>query len=167
MNSKEFENHLQLKNFEELDRQYKNAKNFFLNLQEQITCKEVSERFPAYCLFNQEIRIKFPTYFIRIINNQITYRDLEDLLEGLGNYFIYEEPNVIKRSTYESVPSLAIHCLETSLEDNTKLVEKIEEILKDKKIDFERCVSSGQYRIPIQVDEHGYISLLLNEESQS
>lgn len=74
MNSKEFEERLQLKNFDELDQQYQKTKEFFLNLQEQITCNEVQQRFPAFCFCEREIRIKFPTYFIRIIDNQISLR---------------------------------------------------------------------------------------------
>ena len=90
MTSKEFEECLQLKNFDVLEQQYQEAKKFFLNLHEQITYDEIEQKFPAFCLGKQEIRIKFPTFFIRIIDNQITYSQLEKLLKGQGNYFIYD-----------------------------------------------------------------------------
>lgn len=160
MNSKEFDEQLQLKNFDKLEESYQHAKNFFLHLNDNITCVEVSQRFPAFCLYNREIRIKFPTYFIRIINRQIPCSDLEKLLNGQGNYYIYEEPNVIKLSTFEPVHSLAIHCLEPSLTENTTLAERIENILKQNNITTERCVSSGHYLIPIKVNENGYIKVI-------
>ena len=97
-------------------------------MRDQITCEEVSQKFPAFCFYKQEIRIKFPTYFIRVINNQITYSELENLLAGQGNYIICEESNVIKLPTFEPVHSLAIHCLETSLSENQNLAEKIENL---------------------------------------
>ena len=159
MTSKEFEECLQLKNFDVLEQQYQEAKKFFLNLHEQITYDEIEQKFPAFCLGKQEIRIKFPTFFIRIIDNQITYSQLEKLLKGQGNYFIYEEPNVVRMPTLEPVHSLAVHCLETSLSDNKWLADRIENMLKGENIGSERCVSSGHYRIPIKVDENGYISL--------
>lgn len=160
MNSKEFEELLQFKNFNELENQYQKTKDFFLNLEEKITCDEVQEKFPAFCFCKKEIRVKFPTYFVRILNNQISYSDLENLLVGQGNFFIYEETNVVKMSTLESAYSLAIHCLETSLPKNENLVDKIENILKQKNIMSERCLSSGHYSIPIKVDRNGYISIL-------
>lgn len=159
MNSKEFEENLQLKNFEELEQEYQKTKDFFLNLIENITCEEVPQRFPAFCFCKQEIRIKFPTYFIRIIDNQIDYSELENLLCGQGNFFIYEETNVVKIPSLEPVHSLAIHCLETSLAENKELAEKIESILAKRKIISERCVSSGHYVIPMQIDENGYIHI--------
>lgn len=160
MNSKEFEEHLQLKNFNDLEDQYQKAKEFFLNLKEKITCDEVSQRFPAFCFCNQEIRVKFPTIFIRIINNQISYSDLKNILAGQGNLCISVETNVVKIPTFEHVQSLAIHCLEISLSENEKLAEKIESILKQKNIMSERCVTSGHYLIPIEVDDSGYISII-------
>lgn len=159
MNSKEFEENLQLKNFDELEQEYQKTKDFFLNLIENITCEEVPQRFPAFCLCKQEIRIKFPTYFIRIIDNRIDYSELENLLCGQGNFLIYEETNVVKISSLEPVHSLAIHCLESSLTENKELSEKIESILTKRKIISERCVSSGHYIIPMQIDENGYIHI--------
>ncbi len=159
MNSKEFEERLQLENFEELENEFQKTKDFFLNLQEKITCEEVQQRFPAFCFCKQQIRVKFPTYFIRIIDNQISYSDLESLLSGQGNYFIYEETNVVRIPTLEPVHSLAIHCLETSLTENKKLAEKIENILKQNNIVSERCVSSGHYLIPIKVDDNGFVCI--------
>ena len=47
MNSKEFEKILHIDNFNLLDTEYTKTKDFFLNLKGQITCKEVSEKFPA------------------------------------------------------------------------------------------------------------------------
>jgi len=160
MNSKEFEKILHIDNFNLLDTEYTKTKDFFLNLKGQITCKEVSEKFPAFCFAEKEIRIKFPTYFIRIVDEQISYSELKDLLKNQSNYLIYEEPNVIKPSTYASVSSIAIHCLKSSLSENERLAEQIENILNYKNIRFERCVSSRHYVIPINVDKDGYIHIL-------
>ena len=159
MNSKEFEENLQLKKFGELEQEYQKTKDFFLNLIENITCEEVSQRFPAFCFCEQEIRIKFPTYFIRVIDNRIDYLELKNLLRGQGHFLICQETNVVKIPSLEPVHSLAIHCLETSLTENKELAEKIESILGKRKIISERCVSSAHYVIPMQIDENGYIQI--------
>ena len=159
MNSKEFEEYLQLKNFDKLEEQYQQAKSFFLNLEENITCEEVPQRFPAFCFCKREIRIKFPTYLVRIISNQISLPKLEELLEDQGNLCIYKEPNVVKIPKSAPRQLWAVHCLETSLEKNKNLADKIEKLLERKKIMSERCVSSGHYLIPIKVDENGYICI--------
>lgn len=50
LNSKEFEERLQLNNFSELETEFQKTKNFFEHLNEKIKCDEVSLRFPAFCL---------------------------------------------------------------------------------------------------------------------
>ena len=158
MNSKEFDKNLQLDNFEYLEEQYQKTKEFFSNLNEKITCDEVKQKFPAFCYCNQEIRIKFPTYFIRIIDNQISCSDLKNLLANQGKFYICKETNVIKISTFKYVDSLAVYCLETSLKKNEELAKKIENLLKQKNIISERCISSGDYIMPIKID-NGYITI--------
>lgn len=159
MNSKEFEECLQLGNYDELEKQYQQTKSFFLNLNENITCEEVPQRFPAFCLCEKELRIKFPTYLVRVMGDQISCSDLEKLLEKQGNFVIYKELNVVKSPEFAPIQSLAIHCLETSLKENKILVEKIESVLASKKIMSERCVSSGHYRIRIEVNKNGFICI--------
>lgn len=159
MNSKEFEEKLLLINFEVLEREFQQAKNYFSSLQDKITCNEVEQKFPAFCFGNEEIRIKFPTYKIRVIDNQIEHEDLEKLLQGKGSFVIYEETNIIRIPSGENVHSIAIHCLENDLKTNKQTAEKIEKELIKKDIRFERCVASGHYCIPIEVDDEGYLSI--------
>ncbi|MCR0417200.1 hypothetical protein MKC71_06985 [[Clostridium] innocuum] len=157
MTSKEFEDKLQLKNFSELEEEFQKTKEYFENLQDKITCEEVSEKFPAFCFLKREIRIKFPTFKVRVIDNQIAYKDLKELLKGLGNFAIYEELNVLRVPSLEPVSSLAIHCLEVGLAANENIAEKIKKKLEENHIISERCVTSGHYCIPIEVDGAGYI----------
>lgn len=157
-NSKEFEDHLRLKNFDELEKQFQETKKIFLDLKDDILYSEIKEKFPAFGFFEQEVRIKFPTYFIRIIDNQITQSELEQLL-GIDQYSISEETNVVKFPSLKPVHSLAVHCLKTSLAENLALAEKIENILQHHNITSERCVSSGHFIIPITVDDNGYIKI--------
>lgn len=159
MNSKEFEENLQLINFNLLEEEFQKAKKHFNDLQDKITCDEVEQKFPAFCFGNKEIRIKFPTYKIRVIDNQIEYKDLEQLLQGKGSFIIYEEINVIRIPFGEKVYSIAIHCLEKDLKTNEQTAKKIEKELIKKDIKFERCVTSGHYCIPIEVDDKGYLSI--------
>lgn len=162
MNSQQFEDRLQLNNFEELEKEFQKTKNYFENLQSNtITCDEVQMKFPAFCFYNKEIRIKFPTYKIRVINNQISYEELEKLLDGQGNFIIDTEPNVFTftESTLKQVNSIAINCVESTLKKNIATAQKIEEKLASEQIISERCVTSWHYSIPIEVDDNGYISL--------
>ena len=104
--------------------------------------------------------IKTKGYFLNL-KTLITCKEVpKNILENQSNYFIYEEPNVIKSSTYASVSSIVVHCLKSSLSENEQLSELIENILKYKNIKFDRCASSGHYVIPINVDTDGYIHIL-------
>jgi len=160
LNSKEFEERLQLNNFSELETEFQKTKNFFEHLNEKIKCDEVSLRFPAFCLWEQEIRIKFPTFKIRIINHKKSHSELQELLKDVGIYSIYEETNVVKLPGLNPVQSTAIHCLEVGLDRNIRTADKIEELLNDNQIQTQRCVDSGHYLIPIKVDEEGYIKII-------
>lgn len=159
MNSTEFEEKLQLSNFNLLEEEFQKAKKYFNDLQDKITSDELEKNFPAFCFGNQEIIIKFPTYKIRVIDNQIDYEDLERFLEGKGNFKIYEETNVVRRSSGENVYSIAIHCLENDLKTNTQTAEKVQKELIKNGVRFERCVTLGLYCIPIEVDDKGYLSI--------
>lgn len=158
MNNQEFEEKLQSKNFDLLEREFQKAKNYFRYLQDKITCDEAEQKFPVCYFDNKKIGIKFPTYKIRVIDNQIEYKDLEKLLQGKVSFSIYPEENVF-RCSGEKVPSIAIYCLENDLKTNKQTAEKIEEELIKKDIRFERCVTSGHYCIPIEVDDEGYLSI--------
>lgn len=114
--------------------------------------------FQHFASVNGKLELNFQLILLELLTIKFL-SDLKNLLKDQGNYYIYEEINVVKEPTLEPVHSLAIHCLETSLSDNKKLAERIESILKDKSIVSERCVSSGHYIIPIQVDEKGYICI--------
>lgn len=160
MNSKEFESKLQLDNFDLLEKEFQDTKKFFEQLQDNILSQDVSLKFPAFCFCGQEIRVKFPTYKIRIIDNQIGYANLNELLKGQGNFGIYEETNVVKLPSLQPVQSIAIHCLETDLKANTSTATRIEEILSKQNIQSERCVTSGHYCIQIRIDNEGFVHLL-------
>ncbi|NFO11227.1 hypothetical protein FDB29_08970 [Clostridium botulinum] len=160
LSSKEFDKKLHIDNFQELEKEFQQARKFFENLNDKIKYNEVKLKFPAFGLFNQEIRIKFPTYKIRIINNKMSHDDLRELLKGIYNYEIRDEPNVVMFPSLRPVQSTAIYCLEINLDANTRIAEKIEKKLGDHHIRTERCVDSAQYSIPITVDEEGYIMVI-------
>ena len=160
LSSKEFNEKLQLKNFKELEEEFQKAKIFFENLNYPIKCDDIESKFPAFCLFNEEIRLKFPTYKIRIINSKMNHNDLQKLLGNAGNFLIYEEANVRLLHSLEPVQSTAIHCLESSLSENESTADKIEDILNKNRIRTERVVDSGHYRIPIKVDDKGYATVI-------
>lgn len=157
VNSKEFEEKLQKDSFEELENDFQQTKSIFEKLEEKIKYDEVQLNYPAFGLCKQEIRIKFPTYKIRIIDNEMSHEKLREILKDIGNYQIYDESNVVIIPSFNPVKSTAIHCLESSLSENTKTAEKIEKKLNDNNVRTERCVTSGHYRIAIKVDKEGYI----------
>ena len=157
MNSKDFDARLQLDNFRELEQNYQDAKKFFLHLKEKIRCDEVEARFPAFCCGEKQLRIKYPTYSVRIINEHITYTKLKELLSGQENIFISQEANVVGIPDLKPVIAWSICCLRTSLPENERLAEQIEKILESHGLVSERCVASGHYTIPIDVDNDGYI----------
>ncbi|NFH45694.1 hypothetical protein FC976_00310 [Clostridium sporogenes] len=160
LSSKKIDEKLQNYNFQELEKEFQRGKNFFENLNEKIKWDEIQLKFPAFCLVNQEIIIKFPTYKIRIINNKMSHNDLRELLKDIYNYQIDEETNVVMFSSLEPVQSTAIHCLETNLDANTCTAKEIEKKLEEQHIRTERCVDYGYYCIPIKVDEEGYITVI-------
>ncbi|WP_035301614.1 hypothetical protein [Clostridium sp. DL-VIII] len=160
LSNKEFDERLQINNFEELEKEFQQAKNFFENLNDEIKCDEVQLRFPDFYPLDQEIVIKFPTYKIRIINNKMSHNDLRELLKGIYNYQIDEETNVVIFPSLKPVQSTAIHCLETNLDSNARTAEEIVKRLEEHCIRAERCVDCGYYSIPIKVDEEGCITVI-------
>lgn len=161
LNSREFDEKLQINNFEKLEEEFEQAKKFFEHLNNKIKYNEVELNFPAYCYEKQEIRIKFPAYKIRIINNgEINYNDLQELLKNIYSYKIECENSVFNIHSFKPVHSINIRCLGTNLYESLCVAEKIEERLKEENIHTERCVDYGYYRIPMRVNEEGYITII-------
>ena len=93
----------------------------------------------------------------------MSYEDLEKILKGAGNFRIYDEANVVIWGTLKPVQSTAIHCLESSLDENVKTAKEVRKRLEENKIHSEICVDSGHYLIPIKVDEDNgekYITIM-------
>ena len=158
LSSREFDEQLQLDNFEKLEEEYQSTKKFFLELNDKIKCDDVALQYPAFCYGEETLIIKFPTYKIRVINNKFDYDKSDEILSNCGNYRVYEEGNVVTMPSLNSVQSTAIHCLEDSLDENEKVSIEIQSRLKKEGIYSEKCVTSGYYCIPIVVDEEGYIT---------
>lgn len=159
LSSKEFNTKLQSNNFDELEREYQEAKGFFQSPSRKLKWVDVENKFPAFYLPEQCIMIKFPTYKIRVINTKVSQNELNKMLKDTGNYKIYEETNVVSYPELNPVKSTAIHCLEDNLEDNENTAKEIEGKLKENNINCERWVSYGLYCIPVEVDKDGYILL--------
>lgn len=104
LNSKEFNDKLQSNNLKELEKDYQEAKSFFEAPDQELKCDDISK--------------KFPTYKIRVINGKVSQEELDEILKGIGRYEIYEEVNVFSYPEFDSVNSIAIHCLEDNLEAN-------------------------------------------------
>lgn len=161
LSSKEFDNKLQDDNLGELEKESQSAREVFKHLDnKKIKRDEVELKYPAFCLFDKQLRIKFPTYKIRISNNQISYDDLQKLLDGINNCIIYEESNVVEIPSLNPIQSIAVHCLGSDLNQNIRIADNIEKRLNKDNIYTQRCVTSGHYCIPINVDKEGYIEVL-------
>ena len=106
-----------------------------------------------------DISKKFPTYKIRVINGKVSQEELDEILKGIGRYEIYEEVNVFSYPEFDSVNSIAIHCLEDNLEANQSTAGKIEDKLKENDINCERWVSYGLHPILVKVNKEGKILL--------
>jgi len=161
LSSKEFNEKLNIDNMKELEMEFQKTIKFFTNLNDKIKCDEVEFQFPAYCLINQAVYIKFPTYKIRILHDEISIEEIHQLLKDLNinNYEIYKETNVVLSQSSKTENSIVIHCLSTNLDANTSAADEILKKLKEKKKDIkaEKCVDYGCYCIRINVDEEGYI----------
>ena len=120
LSSKDFDDKLQLDNFEELEKEYQSTKKLFLGLNNKIKCDDVALKYPAFCYGEETLIIKFPTYKIRVINNKFECEKSDELLGHCGNYRVYEEGNVVIMPSLKHVQSTAIHCLEDSLDENEK-----------------------------------------------
>ncbi len=156
--SYEFENKLQRENFDELERQSQETRAYFSNLKEKFKESDVQSKFPAYYnIYNRCLYVKFPTYKIRIINNRKSQNEIKSML-NISSIAVYDEPNVVLLPSLKPVQCTAVHCLETSLEKNESLADRIEEILSKNGICTERGVAYGVYPIQINVDDDGYFS---------
>lgn len=145
LNSKEFNDKLQSNNLKELEKYYQEAKSFFEAPDQELKCDDISK--------------KFPTYKIRVINGKVSQEELDEILKGIGRYEIYEEVNVFSYPEFDSVNSIAIHCLEDNLEANQSTAGKIEDKLKENDINCERWVSYGLHPILVKVNKEGKILL--------
>lgn len=145
LNSKEFNDKLQSNNLKELEKDYQEAKSFFEAPDQELKCDDISK--------------KFPTYKIRVINGKVSQEELDEILKGIGRYEIYEEVNVFSYPEFDSVNSIAIHCLEDNLEANQSTAGKIEDKLKENDINCERWVSYGLHPILVKVNKEGKILL--------
>ena len=145
LNSKEFNDKLQRNNLKELEKDYQEAKSFFEAPDQELKCDDISK--------------KFPTYKIRVINGKVSQEELDEILKGIGRYEIYEEVNVFSYPEFDSVNSIAIHCLEDNLEANQSTAGKIEDKLKENDINCERWVSYGLHPILVKVNKEGKILL--------
>ena len=145
LNSKEFNDKLQSSNLKELEKEYQEAKSFFEAPDQELKCDDISK--------------KFPTYKIRVINGKVSQEELDEILKRIGRYEIYEEVNVFSYPEFDSVNSIAIHCLEDNLEANQSTAGKIEDKLKENDINCERWVSYGLHPILVKVNKEGKILL--------
>lgn len=145
LNSKEFNDKLQSNNLKELEKYYQEAKSFFEAPDQELKCDDISK--------------KFPTYKIRVINGKVSQEELDEILKGIWRYEIYEEVNVFSYPEFDSVNSIAIHCLEDNLEANQSTAGKIEDKLKENDINCERWVSYGLHPILVKVNKEGKILL--------
>lgn len=145
LNSKEFNDKLQSNNLKELEKDYQEAKSFFEAPDQELKCDDISK--------------KFPTYKIRVINGKVSQEELDEILKGIWRYEIYEEVNVFSYPEFDSVNSIAIHCLEDNLEANQSTAGKIEDKLKENDINCERWVSYGLHPILVKVNKEGKILL--------
>ena len=152
LNSKEFNDKLQSNNLKELEKDYQEAKSFFEAPDQELKCDDISK--------------KFPTYKIRVINGKVSQEELDEILKGIGRYEIYEEVNVFSYPEFDSVNSIAIHCLEDNLEANQSTAGKIEDKLKENDINCERWVSYGLHPILVKVNKEGKILLNVKQKVQ-
>lgn len=164
--SKEFDEKLQISNFQLLETEYQNAKNSFLKSKGKIsnyTYDQIESKFPAFVYCKQSIMLKFPTYKIRVIinnHNSINCNQLSNLLNFSGKYEIYEETNVVLYPSLEPVRTIAIQCLEDNLKMNDSTAKNIQSLLDKNGINSQKCVTSGLYCIPIQVNSNDYFTVL-------
>lgn len=159
LNSKEFNDKLQSNNLKELEKDYQEAKSFFEAPDQELKCDDISKKFHAFYYDNGIVMIKFPTYKIRVVNGKVSQEELDEILKGIGRYEIYEEVNVFSYPEFDSVNSIAIHCLEDNLEANQSTAGKIEDKLKENDINCERWVSYGLHPILVKVNKEGKILL--------
>lgn len=154
MRSQEFEEQLNFANYPELEKAYIETRDFFENGCCNLSPEEVHNQHPAFCYLDKFVMIKFPTYKVRVIDDNVSIEELNKQLLGLGMLYIYHETDTVIYPTMQRVNSIAIHCLELSLLDNRTLVEKIEEKLSTLGCHFERCVAFGLYSVPIEVKDN-------------
>ena len=162
LNSKEFDNNLNIDKFSELESYYQQTKKHFEQLTDKIKSDEVALKFPAFCYLKEYLMIKFPTFKIRFINSKLNHDEINKILKDSGNFKIYAECNIITIPSLKPVHSIAIHCLEDNLSKNEKLASEIQSKLEKEGIYSEKCVTSGYYSIPIVIDKEGYIAGIRN-----
>ena len=133
-------------------------KKYFEEINEEISIAEAEEKYPMFYM-NENIFIKFPTYKIRIIDKEIEFKDVQELLKEIKCISIYEECNVVDRNDifFKQIYPITVHCLKTKLIDNIALAEQIEQILEEHRLISERCITFACYPMRVTINEKGNI----------
>ncbi|MFQ9726900.1 MAG: hypothetical protein ACLRYN_04755 [Clostridium perfringens] len=150
LTSLEFNEKLHLDNFELLEKEFQNARKYLENSSDELEVSHLKSAYPIYFEYNDLLMVKFPTFKVRIINNEKTENELKDMLKEYGYFTVYDESNVVLMPSFKPVQSTVIHCLGNSLEENKKMAENIISKLKNKHIASEKCVTYGCYPISIK-----------------
>ncbi|NGT12387.1 hypothetical protein G6Y96_11595, partial [Clostridium perfringens] len=117
LTSLEFNEKLHLDNFELLEKEFQNARKYLENSSDELEVSHLKSAYPIYFEYNDLLMVKFPTFKVRIINNEKTENELKDMLKEYGYFTVYDESNVVLMPSFKPVQSTVIHCLGNSLEE--------------------------------------------------
>lgn len=155
-NSKQFDEDLQLKNFESLEKDFQEAKKFYTNMK----CDDVAKHYPGFCFEKSILYLKYPTYKVVFFNRKIEHREIGQMLQCEQNYEICDEPNVVSFPSMVQLKMTSIYCLCTNLTDNTEFAKRIMSTLEKAGIYSERWITSALYAFPIQVNEDDFFTII-------
>ena len=156
MNKQDFINKFHLDNYEELEYASQEAKKYFRNFSGSISFEEVSKRFPVE-IYRNRIKILYPTYKIRVIDDKNLNEEVLGTLRKIKNVDVEIEKDVVKYPSMKTIWPISVYCKEENLSLNKKLVDKIRKILENYNIEYEQSVEKGEYYIWVNVDEKGDI----------
>ena len=144
LSSSEFEEELCFANMDKLDKCFQIAKKAIYDKGIECDALSFSDLYPGY-IYGNQIRLKMPTFSIRIINDSYSKEQIDKMLSNFEKIFVYVETNVWIDKSIKSC--ISVLCLESELTKNVVLAEDIMNALAERDIASEKCISSTHYCI--------------------